>query len=88
MQIWRNEVGHFYDTLLTNEAYLQSVNQVKLTTEELTAAKELLPSMDAAYSEYYRETGESQEATRKKTRHCMLSKPILRRFGAVGRIAR
>lgn len=84
---WRNEVGHFYDTLLTNEAYLQLVNQVKLTTDELTAAKELLPSMDAAYSEYYRETGESQEATRKKDEALHALETYMRRFWRAADIA-
>lgn len=84
---WRDEVNHFYNTLSGNAAYLSAVAGVRLKAEEINAAKGLLPAMDKAYSDYYRESGESEESTRAKNAAVRELQTYMTRFWKAAHIA-
>ena len=84
---WRDEVHNFYTVVSGNENYTKLLTASKVNPKELEEMKTLLPQMDAAYSTYYRESGESQEATRKKNLALGALEEYMRRFWRAADIA-
>lgn len=84
---WREEVNGFYTAITSKEDYMKMLTSAKLKTEEVEEMKKLLPQMDDAYSNYFRESGESQEATRKKHQAFAPLDEYMRRFWRAADIA-
>lgn len=84
---WRDEVNSFYTNVSGNENYTKLLIASKVKPEELEEMKTLLPRMDDAYSTYYRESGESQEATRKKNLALGALDEYMKRFWRAADIA-
>lgn len=69
---WLESVNKFYTTALADNSILTKLAKLQVPSEELNTANDLISQVKAARSEYLREKGESQDAT--KTKDAALAK--------------
>lgn len=63
---WLESVKKFYSVSTTDTEIQSKLARLAITPEQLTAANTLLSELEAARSEYLKEKGESQDATKAK----------------------
>jgi hypothetical protein len=63
---WVESVKKFYSVSTTDTDIQSKLARLAITPEQLTAANTLLSELEAARSEYLKEKGESQDATKAK----------------------
>ena len=56
----------FYSTLQQNPTLITPLNRLKINTEHITTQLGNLANVEKAYTEYNKEKGESQQATKDK----------------------
>jgi hypothetical protein len=84
---WVETVKKFY-TVASSDTEIQSkLSRLKVTTEQLNAAIQLIATLEAARSVYLRETGESQDATKLKDKAFGDIDEWMSEFYAVAKIA-
>ena len=83
---WLEAVKKFYAEAANSEIQAQ-LARLKVTPEEITAATNLIASVENARAVYLRETGESQDATKQKDAAMARMAAWMSEFYAVARIA-
>ena len=84
---WRDMTEHFYKALLNNADYMAAMATMNVQRDEVEQAKASIQTMDTAYTEYIREKGESEEATRLKDAAARELELFMSRFWKIARIA-
>lgn len=84
---WLETISKFYDKTTTDVALQTQLSQLKITLDELNAAKALLPEVESLRAVYLKEKGESQDATTIKDIAFAKLDDWMRKFYAVAKIA-
>lgn len=84
---WLETVKKFYSTAIADVDIQTKLSRLKVTIEDLNAANTLIQQMEAARSDFYREEGESQDATDVKDAELDKLDEWMYEFYAVARIA-
>jgi hypothetical protein len=84
---WFKVARQFYLVALKEEAISNSLSRLKISNEELAATQKLIEKVDQARSEYLREKGESQAATKAKDAAFSRIDDWMSEFYLVSRIA-
>lgn len=84
---WLDTVKKFYTVAVSDTAVQTKLALYKITLEDLSAGSALITDVENARSEYLRETGESQDATKSKDTALGLLDEWMQEFYAVARIA-
>jgi len=84
---WLETVRKFYTVAAADTAIQTALSRLKVTPEELSAATALIAQLEAARSDYLREKGESQDATKAKDAAFNQMDDWMSEFYAVARIA-
>lgn len=85
--VWLETVKKFYATALAETDIQTKLATVKVTLDELNAGNTLIGEVELTRSEYLRETGESQDATKAKDAAFKELEEWMQDFYAVARIA-
>lgn len=83
---WLETVKTFYTEVSANEDIQNKLVRLKITAEELNTANSLIHEVETARSEYLREVGESQDATKVKDAAFAKMDDWMSEFYAVARI--
>lgn len=83
---WLEVVKKFYATAATDTAIQAKLARLKVSPDDLAATNTLVSELETARSEYMREKGESQDATRTKDEAIAKLDDWMRDFYAVARI--
>ena len=83
---WLEATRKFYTLASTDSTIQSKLARLKISKEELEAAKASISSLEAARSEYLREKGESQEATKAKDTALAAIDDWMSEFYAIARI--
>jgi hypothetical protein len=83
---WLEVVKKFYATATTDTTIQAKLVRLKVSPEDLVATNTLVSELETARSEYMREKGESQDATRTKDEAIAKLDDWMRDFYAVARI--
>ena len=81
------ETRAFYQLLDTTEKLLTPLKQLKITEQEIKKQLQLLTEVEQAYSDYQKEKGESQQATKDKNDAFDALDKWVTRFFKVAKIA-
>lgn len=84
---WLETVKKFYSVALKGDKIQGKLIRLKITADNLTAAKTLIGELEAARAEYLREKGESQAATKAKDAAFVKMDDWMSEFYAVAKIA-
>ncbi len=84
---WLETAKKFYLEVLADTALQTKLSRLKITAEDLSAANTLISELEAARSEYLKEKGESQDATKQKDSTFANLDDWMSEFYAVARIA-
>lgn len=83
---WLEKVKKFY-SVAPEEAVIAKLSKLKITAEDVTSAKTSILQLEHARSEYLREKGESQDATKAKDTAFAEIDDWMQEFYAVAKIA-
>lgn len=83
---WLEATRKFYTLASTDSTIQSKLARLKISKDELEAAKSSISSLEAARSEYLREKGESQEATKTKDTAMAAIDDWMSEFYAIARI--
>ena len=83
---WLEATRKFYTLASTDSTIQSKLARLKISKEELEAVKASISSLEAARSEYLREKGESQEATKAKDTALAAIDDWMSEFYAIARI--
>ena len=81
------ETRAFYQLLDTTEKLLTPLKQLKITEQEIKKQLQLLTEVEQAYTDYQKEKGESQQATKDKNDAFDALDKWVTRFFKVAKIA-
>ena len=84
---WLETVKKFYTEMLADTALQEKIARLKVTADDLNAANALVSVLETARSEYLKEKGESQDATKTKDEAFSRLDDWMSEFYAVARIA-
>ena len=84
---WLETVKKFYTVASSDTAIQSKLSRLKVTTEQLNNAIQLITTLEAARSKYLREKGESQDATKLKDKAFGEIDEWMSEFYAVAKIA-
>ena len=84
---WLETVKKFYTEVIADTEVQTKLSRLKVTTEDLNAANTLIGELESARSEYLKEKGESQDATKQKDSTFANLDDWMSEFYAVARIA-
>ena len=84
---WLETVKKFYSEVLADTALQTKLSRLKITAEDLTAANTLISELESVRSEYLKEKGESQDATKQKDSTFANLDDWMSEFYAVAKIA-
>ena len=77
----------FYSTLQQNPTLITPLNRLKINTEHITTQLGNLANVEKAYTEYNKEKGESQQATKDKNQAFSEIEKWVREFYSIAKIA-
>lgn len=83
---WLEATRKFYTLASTDSTIQSKLARLKISKDELEATKSSISSLEAARSEYLREKGESQEATKAKDAALAAIEDWMSEFYAIARI--
>ncbi len=84
---WLETVKKFYSEVISDKELETKLHRLKITAEDLIAANTLISELETARSEYLREKGESQDATKAKDSVFAELDDWMSEFYAVAKIA-
>lgn len=84
---WLIDVKKFYAEATTDPAISAATSRLKLTPANFTSAAALIPPLEDARTNYIRESGESQQATKDKDAALAALDVWMKEFYAVAKIA-
>lgn len=84
---WLEAVRKFYNTSIADAEIQKKLSRLKLTTDDLNAAKAMIPEVEALRAAYLKEKGESQNATAIKDTAFAELDSWMSEFYAVAKIA-
>jgi len=84
---WLETIKKFYSELLSDNELQTKISRLKVTADDLNAASALISELESARSEYMKEKGESQDATKQKDSTFAKLDDWMSEFYAVARIA-
>ncbi len=84
---WLETVKKFYSEMLADTTLQDKIVRLKVTADDLNAANNLVSVLETARSEYLKEKGESQDATKTKDTAFSRLDDWMSEFYAVARIA-
>jgi hypothetical protein len=84
---WLETAKKFYSEVIADKELETKLKRLKITAEDLNAARTLISELESARSEYLKEKGESQDATKQKDSTFANLDDWMSEFYAVARIA-
>ena len=84
---WLETVKKFYSEVTSDRDLEEKLRRLKITAEDLNAARTLITELESARSEYLKEKGESQDATKQKDAVFTNLDDWMSEFYAVAKIA-
>ena len=84
---WLETVRKFYNTSIADTDIQTKLSRLKITTDDLNAAKALIPEVETLRAAYLKEKGESQDATTVKDTAFAKLDSWMSEFYAVAKIA-
>jgi hypothetical protein len=84
---WLETVRKFYTTSIADVEIQTKLSRLKITPDDLNAAKALIPEVETLRAAYLKEKGESQDATTLKDAAFAKLDAWMSEFYAVARIA-
>ncbi len=84
---WFEAIKKFYTEIQSDEQLIEKLSRFNITAEVVANSISLIEAVEAAKFEYYREEGESQEATAQKNTDIETIRDWMNEFFAIARIA-
>jgi len=84
---WFETIKKFYTEIQADELLIEKLSRFNITAEVVANQITLVEAVEAAKFEYYREEGESQEATSQKNTDIEIIRNWMSEFFAIARIA-
>jgi len=84
---WFETIKKFYTELQSDEQLVEKLSRFNITSEVIANSISLVEAVETAKFEYYREEGESQEATVQKNTDIEIIRNWMNEFFAIARIA-
>ncbi len=84
---WLETIKKFYTEIQSDEQLIVKLSRFNITAEVVATGLSLVEDVEAAKFEYYREEGESQEATAQKNTDIEVIRNWMNEFFAIARIA-